>query len=60
MFKTRIAIRKEKPGVISEGPCWCIWVWEKRGLTWLYTGETLLQTLWWLVTDWKHDRHLVG
>lgn len=60
LLQTRIGINREKPGVISEGHCWCIWLHEKRGLTWLYTGESLFETLWFMIKEWKHDRHLVG
>jgi hypothetical protein len=48
-------IFKEKAGVISEGRCWiCV----SNG--YLYIEDTLLKLLWVLITEWKHDKHLVG
>lgn len=50
-------IFKEKPGVISEGPCW---VAVPKSCDYLYIEDTLLKLLWTLITEWKHDRHLAG
>lgn len=51
----KIHIFKQKAGVISENDCWVA----------MYAGhmhieDTLLKLLWSLLTEWKHDRHLVG
>lgn len=48
-------IVKEKPGVISEGPCW---VCTSQG--YLYTHDSLFGLLWTVISEWKNDRHLVG
>lgn len=48
-------IFKEKPGVISEGPCWVCF----HG-PYMYTGDSfwlLLKDLW---RNWNNDRALVG
>ncbi len=46
---------KEKAGVISNGPCWCLW---HNG--YLYTHDTLIGVLWLAFREWNHDRHLIG
>lgn len=48
-------IFKEKSGVISEDPCWVIF---KDG--YMYCHDTLPQVLWQFVTEYKHDKHIVG
>lgn len=48
-------IWKQKAGVISKGPCWCAYFGG-----YLYIEDTLLKLLWVMLTEWKHDRHLVG
>lgn len=49
-------IFKEKPGIVSHGTCW-IAVTDDG---YLYIEDTLLKLLWCLLTQWKHDRHMVG
>jgi len=48
-------IFREKPGIISEDACWV-------GLhdCYLYVEDTLVELLVTILTEWKHDRHLVG
>ena len=48
-------IFKEKAGMISEDP---IWVCMTVG--YLYTADTLRALLWLMITEWKHDNHVVG
>ena len=48
-------IFRERAGVISKQPCWVCWYG-----CWLHTADSLLALLWSVVTEWKHDRHLVG
>ena len=48
-------IYKEKAGVISEKPIWMCW-----HRCWLYTADSFLSLIIILITEWKHDRHLVG
>jgi hypothetical protein len=48
-------IFKEKPGVISVKHCWVA-----IGGGYMYIEDTLLGLIWLLITEWKHDRHLVG
>ena len=50
-----IYILKEKAGVISPTPCW-IATYD----CYLHTNNTLMGLLWSLLTEYKHDRHLVG
>ena len=48
-------IFRERPGVISEGPCWvCV------APGYLYTADTLPGLLWVLAWEWGEDRHLAG
>lgn len=48
-------IFKEKAGMISLGPCWvCFYP------GYLHAHDTLLGLLWQVVTEYKHDKHLVG
>lgn len=54
----RLKIYKERPGVISYGPLWVGWL--AHGMVWMYTADTLPQLLWYIATEWKQDRHLVG
>jgi hypothetical protein len=58
MTLPKIRLCKEKAGVISEDVCYCCWL--DHGMCWLYTGNSYFDVLWQLVTEWKHDRHLVG
>ena len=46
---------RERPGVISIGPCWCY----LRGC-YLYTAAGPLRLLWQIVTQWQDDRHIAG
>ena len=48
-------IHKERPGQISECPCWCIW-----HSCYLYTGDTLFQAVRNTIKYWKDYRALVG
>ena len=48
-------IHKEKAGVISPDECWVIF----HGC-WMYTGDTLRQALWQMISEYRSDRHLVG
>lgn len=49
----RLRVFKEKPGVISEGPCW---VALEPG--YLYIADTLCGLVFQLVFERHHDRHL--
>ena len=46
---------RERPGVISPGPCWVLFA----GCH-MYTSPTLLGLARVVLTEWAHDRHLVG
>jgi len=46
---------KEKPGVISPGPVWCC-VYD----CYLHTHDSLLLLIWEVITEFRHDRHVVG
>lgn len=46
---------REEPGVISDGPCWCIMY---KG--YFYVEETIPRLLRLVLTQWNDDRHLVG
>ena len=48
-------IFKEKAGVISKGP---VWVVINKG--YLYIHDTLIGVMWLMITEWEHDKHLVG
>lgn len=48
-------IYKEKAGIISEYP---IWIILHEG--YLYESRTLFRVLWLFITEYKHDKHLVG
>jgi hypothetical protein len=54
----RIWIHRQKAGVISDCDVWCCWL--GHGMTWLYVDDSLLRLIWTVITEWKHDRHLVG
>ncbi len=43
------------PGQISPSGCW---VWFCG--CYMYSGRTLCSLAWQVVTEWEHDRHLVG
>lgn len=52
---TRFLIFQERPGVVSEGPCWvCMYD------CYLHIEDTLPRLLWNVLTEFRHDRHLVG
>jgi hypothetical protein len=51
----RFNFTREKPGVISEGPCW---VCTYDG--YLHVCDTLPQLVWELFTQFRSDKHLVG
>lgn len=46
---------RERAGVISPGPCWVI-----TYDCYMHCDENLLRLLWNVITEYKHDRHLVG
>lgn len=46
----------ERPGVISEGPCWGLL--DEMG--YLYLADTFVGLVWLVAREWRHDRHLVG
>jgi len=48
---------REKAGVIALDPVWVCFYGE--GCYWV-VEESLLLCLFIVVTEWKHDRHLVG
>lgn len=43
------------PGEISANGCWVFF-----DGPWMYVGDTLRALVWQMVTEWRHDRHLVG
>lgn len=45
---------KQKAGSISEHKLWVIW-----DAPYLYEADTLLGVLWKLITEWKHDKHII-
>lgn len=48
-------IYREKPGVISKGPCWvCFYGY------WMHADYPFWRLIWNVVTEFKNDRHLVG
>ncbi len=48
-------IFKEEADVISNYPIWvCI------DKCWMYTDESLLRLLWIIITEYKHNKHLIG
>jgi hypothetical protein len=49
-----VSIWREAPGVISPGFCWCA----TYGC-WMHCTGSLVG-LWSLITEWQHDRHVVG
>lgn len=48
-------IFREKAGVISEGP-----VWVCKYSCYLHASRSLLALIWNVLTEYKHDRHIVG
>lgn len=54
-FKT-FRIWKEKPGVICPGSCWCASYFG----CYLHVRESFLGLLWELITQFRHERHIVG
>ena len=48
-------IFKEKPMVISKEA-----IWVGIHTCYLYTHSSLVGLLWIMLTEWKHDKHLVG
>ncbi len=52
----RIKIFREKAGVISEKAIWILYL---HGC-YMYGHETLWGLFKLLITEWKHDKHLVG
>ena len=48
-------IFKEKAGVISPDPRWVCF--ESH---YMYDSDTLVGLVWLIVTEWRHDRHIVG
>lgn len=53
----KFKLYKEKAGIISEK---YIWVFIDFQKSYLYTGQTLFKLLHSVVTEWRHDIHLVG
>lgn len=46
---------KEKPGVISPNSCWvCFYD------CYMHADESLIKLLYSIITEFKHDKHLVG
>jgi len=52
----KIKIFKEQEKVISPNRVWVAIIEN----TWLYTSNTLIGLIWKLISEWKHDKHLVG
>lgn len=50
-----VQILRERPGVISEAPCW-VGIYS----CYLYTAPTLSGLLWQMARVWDRDRHVVG
>ena len=42
-------------GMISEGPIWILFE-----DCYMYTDSSLVRLVWIVLTQWRHDRHLVG
>ena len=51
----QFGIFKEKAGVISRDPIWVIFY-----SCYMYTADTLLGVLWLFITEFKHERHMIG
>lgn len=49
------SIHRERPGLISHGPCWVI----AYG-AWLHAGECLPRLLLEVACEYRSDKHLVG
>ena len=46
---------REDPGVISSGPRWvCFYD------CYMHADESLPRLIWSLITEFRHDRHLIG
>lgn len=52
---SKFKLYKEKAGVISEKPIWCLW-----HECWLYTGNNLFQLARNTIKYWKSDLVLIG
>lgn len=50
-----MTIYREHSGVIGHGACWVCF-----HRSYLYTHDTLPGLLWLMLTEWNHDRHLIG
>ena len=48
-------IFKEKAGVFSLDPVWVCF--ESH---YMYDADTLITLIWLIITEWRHDRHLIG
>lgn len=46
---------REKAGVISSVPIWIFF-----DSCWMYEDESLLRLFWKVITEWRHDRHIIG
>lgn len=46
---------RSKPKEISPDPTWCCY-----SAGYLYIHDWLIGLVWQVLTEWKHDRHLVG
>lgn len=51
----RLRIWRTRPGVIGDTAAWCA---SDGG--WLYSHDSLPGLLWQVITEWRHDRHIVG
>lgn len=51
-----LIILREKPEVISPGPCWVI----IESCCYYYCHDTFFGVLWQCITEWRNDKHLVG
>jgi len=57
-FFRSFRIWKVSPGVVSPGTSWCCSYDGVPG--YLHIHDTLHQLLWEVITEFRHDRHLVG
>ena len=51
-----IVFWKEKPGVVSPGPAWCC----SYSSCFIHIQDSLPSLLWEILTEFRHDKHLVG
>lgn len=48
-------IHRIEAGQISEGPCWACWYG-----CWGHFTDGFFELIWNVITEYKHDRHLIG